>query len=78
MVVEPLRHSVNTDVFSVTLDFTPEQYQLLQAVSVAAGRSIPDAIRYGLSLLQLYDQTRAVGGRMLTEVGGRIQEILSL
>jgi hypothetical protein len=80
MVVEPVQQTTTTDteVYPVTLEFSPEQYQLLQSVTIAVGRSIPDAIRYGLTLLRLYDRTKEAGGRMLTELNGTVQEILSL
>jgi hypothetical protein len=80
MVVEPVQQTTTTDteVYPVTLEFSPEQYQLLQSVTTAVGRSVPDAIRLGLGLLRLYDQTKQAGGRMLTEVNGRVQEILNL
>jgi hypothetical protein len=77
-VVEPVEEQTSTQIYPVTFEFTPDTYQLFQAVSSGAGRSPSDAIRYALSLLKLYDQTKQAGGKMLTQIGGQVQEIVNL
>jgi hypothetical protein len=60
----------------VAVEFTPEAYSALHAVSEEVGKSVSDTLRDALALLKYTHEVQQQGGKVLIRKDGKTTQLL--
>lgn len=62
----------------VNVNFSDQAYRTLENLASSSGKSMSEVLREAIALKQWFDETRAQGGRILTERNGATREVISV
>lgn len=67
--------SSTTEQVASAFELSPGARTVLESIMQLNGKSPGEILAEGLALAQLYEQTRRQNGRLMVEVGGKLQVI---